>query len=62
MRPARRAVFSDGMFTGAKAPETTAFESTSAISRAKFIAQAILLEASLSLLGLGVTEPMPAWA
>jgi peptide/nickel transport system permease protein len=26
-----------------------------------FIAQAILLEASLSFLGLGVTEPTPAW-
>jgi peptide/nickel transport system permease protein len=26
-----------------------------------FIAQAILLEASLSFLGLGVTEPIPAW-
>ena len=26
-----------------------------------FIAQAILLEASLSFLGLGVTEPSPAW-
>ena len=26
-----------------------------------FIAQAILLEASLSFLGLGVTEPAPAW-
>jgi peptide/nickel transport system permease protein len=28
---------------------------------AAFIAQAILLEASLSFLGLGVTEPTPAW-
>jgi peptide/nickel transport system permease protein len=26
-----------------------------------YIAQAILLEASLSFLGLGVTEPTPAW-
>jgi len=26
-----------------------------------FVAQAILLEASLSFLGLGVTEPTPAW-
>jgi peptide/nickel transport system permease protein len=26
-----------------------------------FIAQAILLEASLSFLGLGVSEPKPAW-
>ena len=26
-----------------------------------FIAQAILLEASLSFPGLGVTEPIPAW-
>ena len=26
-----------------------------------FMAQAILLEASLSFLGLGVTEPTPAW-
>ena len=26
-----------------------------------FIAQAILAEASLSFLGLGVTEPTPAW-
>ena len=28
---------------------------------AAFVAQAILLEASLSFLGLGVTEPTPAW-
>jgi len=26
-----------------------------------YVAQAILLEASLSFLGLGVTEPTPAW-
>jgi peptide/nickel transport system permease protein len=31
------------------------------IMGAAFIAQAILLEASLSFLGLGVTEPTPAW-
>jgi peptide/nickel transport system permease protein len=31
------------------------------IMAAAFVAQAILLEASLSFLGLGVTEPTPAW-